>query len=468
MVLPYGGRVGRCQAFFLAWGTRLKSRRRSERFTLFAFFITLIFLGTILLQFPFAWGQGGRIKIVDSLFTATSAVCVTGLITVNTADFSFWGQLIILMLIQTGGLGIISFTTLYIIFRGRKISLYSRNVIRSYSIHSVEFEPTKIVRQIVLLTFSVEAIGAVLLYLSFRRSLSARAVFASIFHSVSAFCNAGFSIFRNSLEDYAADPAVSFTVMGLIVLGGLGFIVFVNIGKTLRTRNKNEISYHTKIVLIVTSVLLVTATLLYFLFERRNALAGLNLGQKITAALFQAVTPRTAGFNTIPQDSLSFPSKLLTLPLMFIGGAPGSIAGGIKVTTIFLVLMLVIRERDFHDEVKVLRRKISSQVLSDASTFTIRAFLILFISFFLLTITENLTPGSRASSFFPLMFESFSAFGTVGLSMGVTPSLTTAGKLIIIFTMFAGRVGLISMAMGLPEKFRPHEVDYPKGEVMIG
>jgi len=446
----------------------MRSRRRSERITLFSFFIVTIAAGTILLQLPPAWGRAGRVVFVDALFTATSAVCVTGLITINTADFSFWGQLIILLLIQIGGLGIISFTTIFIIFRGRKISLYSHNVIRAFSIRSVEFEPTRIVRQIVLLTFSIEAIGAGLLYLSFRHTLEDGALFAGIFHAVSAFCNAGFSIFPNSLESYATHAGVSFTVMALIVLGGLGFIVFVNVGRTLSTGRGREISYHTKIVLLMTGGLILLGMLLYYAFESGHSLRGFTVGQRLMASLFQAITPRTAGFNTIPQNAMSFPSKLLTLPLMFIGGAPGSIAGGIKVTTIFLVLILVLRERDIYDEVSIMKRKISSQVLSDASAFTVRAFLILFLSFFLLTITENVPSGSESAGFFPLMFESFSAFGTVGLSMGVTSSLTAAGKVVIIVTMFAGRVGLISMAMGLPEKFRAHEVDYPRGEVMIG
>jgi trk system potassium uptake protein TrkH len=425
-------------------------------------------LGTILLLFPFTWGSGGRIGLVDAFFTATSAVCVTGLITVNTADYSIWGKIIILILIQLGGLGIISFTTLYIILRGRKISLKSHNAIRSYSISSVEHEPVSIIRQIILYTFSIELVGAVLLYLSFRNTLENDIIFASIFHAVSAFCNAGFSVFRNSLENFVNHAGVNFTVTLLIILGGLGFIVFVDIGKSIGSRKRKTLSYHTKIVLIATFTLLVLGTIFYFLFERNNTLKDYSLAQKWMASFFQAVTPRTAGFNTIPQNSLSFPSKIFTLPLMFVGGASGSIAGGIKVTTMFLVIVLIFKERDIYDEVSVLRRKISSKALSDASIFTIRAFLILFISIFLLTIAESFGRSSHDISVFPMIFESFSAFGTVGLSMGITSSLTTVGKIVIIFTMFAGRVGLISMAMGFREKYSAHEVDFPQGEVMIG
>ena len=416
---------------------------------------------------PFAWNQQDSLRLVDALFTATSAVCVTGLTTVNTADFSFWGQLILLILIQAGGLGIISFTTIYIILPRKRISLKNLEIIKSFSLDSVENKPQRIIRQIILFTLCVETLGFVILYFFFRPLVGDKALFTSIFHSISAFCNAGFSLFRNNLEGYTAHTGISLTVAVLVILGGMGFIVYQDIGKKLTGARKN-ISYHSRLVILITVIMIVSATVIFFVLEFRNSLTQYPVGIKWLASFFQAVTPRTAGFNTIPQQSLSFPSKLITLPLMFIGGSSGSIAGGIKITTVFLVIMLIIKERDVHDEICVLKRKIPSAVLSNASIFTIRAFLILFTCIFLLTITEHLGHSSHEPSFISLIFESFSAFGTVGLSLGITPSLSRLGRLIIIFTMFSGRVGLISIAMGRAEKISALRVDYPRGEVLIG
>jgi trk system potassium uptake protein TrkH len=233
-------------------------------------------------------------------------------------------------------------------------------------------------------------------------------------------------------------------------------------------KKRRRLSYHTKIVLFVTLFLLVLGTGFYLFFEYNNSLRGLSFAQKVLASFFQAVTPRTAGFNTIDQASLSFPSKIFTLPLMFVGGAPASIAGGIKVTTVFLVILLALRERDTREEIRLMKRKIPSDVLSNASVFTIRAFFILFVSIFVLILTEHVGRPRTDVALLPLVFESISAFGTVGLSLGVTSSLSAAGKAVIVCTMFAGRVGLISIAMRPSEKYSPYEIDYPREEVMIG
>jgi len=252
-----------------------------------------------------------------------------------------------------------------------------------------------------------------------------------------------------------------------VILGGLGFITLLDVEKTL-VKRRRRLSFHTKIVLTVTIFLIIAGTLFYYFFESSGSLKGYQFGQRLLASFFQAVTPRTAGFNTIPQSELSLPSRLFTLPLMFIGGASGSIAGGIKVTTIFLVVLLALKGRDTNEEISAFKRKVPSRTLTDASVFANRAVLILFLSIFLLVISENIAGSYPGHALLPLIFESFSAFGTVGLSLGATSNLSVAGKIIIICTMFAGRVGLISIAMGGKEKYSPYHIDYPREEVMIG
>jgi trk system potassium uptake protein TrkH len=436
-------------------------RKKSEKAILFSYFLSIITLGTILLYLPGAWGGGGRLRLLDALFTATSAVCVTGLITVNTASYTLTGKIIILLLIQSGGLGIISFATIYLARQEGKMSLAGRGVIRGYYLTAAEHEPRAIISRIVIMTLIVEAAGALLLLQTFRSTMGNGAAFSAVFHAVSAFCNAGFSLFSNSLANYLVDVNVNLTIIALIVLGGLGFVVLQDISMRCLGR-KRRLFLHTKIVFLMTGLLLLVGTLLFLLFEYRGALAGLRPGQKLMAAFFQAVTPRTAGFNTLPQAGLSSPSRFTTLFLMFIGGASGSIAGGIKVTTLFVVLLMAFQQPDNSGGITGFHERITGATSHRAVVFMSKALLILFASVFLLTVTE------RGEDLFSLVFECFSAFGTVGLSLGVTPGLSAAGKLIIIATMFLGRVGLIALAMPQPRQYPVHLLDYPDGEVMIG
>lgn len=445
----------------------MKIKLKSEKLFLFFYFIFVILIGTILLLLDISWHGQSKLDFIDALFTATSAVCVTGLITVKTADYSLIGQIIIMFLIQAGGLGIISFSTIYLALPARRISLKSRKVIREYYIDSVETEPLKIIKQIIIITIIIELLGTSILFLVFSRTVPGNSIFASLFHSVSAFCNAGFSLFSNNLEDYINNPVVSLTVAMLIVLGGIGFVVLQDIGRKIKNF-KRKLALHTKIVLLATALLIVLGACLFFIFEFNNTLKSLSLGNKIIASLFQSITPRTAGFNTINQQALSFPSKVFTLPLMFIGGASGSIAGGIRVTTFFIVLLVALwgsgRKSEFH----IFKRKISKIAVSRAAMFTIKAFLLVFSSVFLLTISELFFFNTGNKNFLSVVFETFSAFGTVGLSLGITSSLSIMGKIVIIFTMFSGRVGLISMAMPEPGRQSKCNYDYPTGEVLIG
>ncbi|MCD6122030.1 MAG: potassium transporter [Spirochaetales bacterium] len=434
--------------------------------------MSLILLGSILLVLPIAWNGDGRLSFLDAVFTATSAVCVTGLITVQTADYSIWGKIVILLLIQFGGLGIISFTTIYLAVPARKISLKRRNEVQEYYLSSVETDPKKIIKQIVVFTVISEIIGTVLLAKPFSANVKHGLIFVSLFHSVSAFCNAGFSLFKNSLEDYTDVLQVNITVMLLIIFGGLGFVVLQD-GKRKIFGENRRLTLHTKIVLLMTGTLIIFGALFFYIFEYNTSLKGLSQGGKILASFFQSVTTRTAGFDSVSQNSLSVPSKVLTLPLMFVGGSSGSIAGGVKVTTFFIIIIVTLHGTDSKGEVKLFNQKISAENLSRAQNFAIKAIIILFASIFLLTITELHHFGRNAAfqegkEFLSIVFESFSAFGTVGLSLGLTPNLSPAGKIVIMMTMFAGRVGLISIAMPRIRKYSEYLVDYPRGEVLIG
>jgi len=439
---------------------------QSERARLFSYFLAIIIAGTGLLYLPFAWDGEGRLQLVDALFTATSAVCVTGLITVDTAAYAPIGQGVILILIQAGGLGIITFSTVYLVRLRGRVSLTGGRVIRAYYLQSIEVEPRRIVRNIVIVTLGIELVGALLLYRGFREKVTEHTGFTAVFHSISAFCNAGFSVFSNNLESYVDNPVVSVAVMSLIVLGGLGFVVLQDVAATALVPNK-RLSLHSKIVLLTTALFIAGASLLYLLFEHGRTLASLPLGQKVMASLFQAITPRTAGFNTVPQADLSSPSKVLTLLLMFVGGGSGSIAGGIKVNTFFIVLLMVIHGQDSRGEVTAFKRKISGTRIFHAVMYMMNALFLLFGSILLLAITERWFSRHQVD-LFALIFETFSAFGTVGLSLGATPTLTVVGKLVVVVTMFMGRIGLLALAIPRSRPYPVHVLDYPEGEVMIG
>jgi len=438
----------------------------SRKLLLFGYFVAIILSGSLLLSLPEAWGGSGGVRYVDALFTSTSAACVTGLITVNTAEFTRFGQLVILFLIEAGGLGIITFSTLFLGRASRRMSFSSRRLIKDYYLESVAAEPRRIIRGILILTGGAQLAGGVFLFFAFKSAGVRHAGYYALFHSVSAFCNAGFSTFANSLEGFATRTSVTLPILALIITGGLGFVVIEDLIQVWRGK-RPHLSLHSRVVLLMSGVLIVTGTAAFYFLERNHGFASLSGWQKLHAALFQSVTPRTAGFDTIAPDSLSLPGKFVTMLLMFIGGGPGSTAGGVKVTTFSLVLFAAIYGTDEAGEIRLGRRRIKAKSVTLAHIFALKALLILIVAVFLLTFAEGV-PRSASKEFLSIVFESVSAFGTVGLSTGLTPYLTTAGKLVIIATMFAGRIGLISMAM--PRSHKPEErlVDYPTGEILIG
>jgi trk system potassium uptake protein TrkH len=440
---------------------------RSERFYLFSYFIGVILAGALILWLPVCWKGESRLSLLDALFTATSAVCVTGLITVDTAQYTLAGQAVILLLIQFGGLGIITFSTFLLVRPRLKLSMTSYRVIKGFSLDSIESKPLAIVRQILASTLIIEALGAVALFFGFRRTVQGRLMFTSLFHAISAFCNAGFSTFSTNLEGYVGNPTVNLAVMSLIVAGGLGYVVLQDLGDTVILGRKRALSLQSRSVLLTTLVLVLAGGGLFFLFEHRLAYSGLSLPQRIMAAFFQSITPRTAGFDTVAQSALTVSSQMLTLLWMFIGGASGSTAGGIKVNTFFIVTLLAVRGADERGEVNVFNRKIPTKTVDNAVIFTMKALMLIFVVAFLLTVTERFF-AAQASRFIDYVFETFSAFGTVGLSLGITPSLSAPGKLLIIATMFMGRVGLLALAIPSGRRLPVHMLDYPEEEVMVG
>lgn len=448
--------------------------RRSDAMYLLSFFMVIICIGTLLLSLPAAWPAGApdHPPLVDRLFIATSAVCVTGLVTIDTADFSRFGQTVIVLLIQIGGLGIISFTSLLLIVPGRRLPFRRLGTIRGFSVDGVEFDPIKIVRNIVVFTLLIEAVGAVIIYLALPAEVKGAGeaagaaapgrAFTAVFHAVSAFCNAGFSVFPDSLEGFSGNAPLLGIISFLIVTGGIGFIVLQDISRRLRGKRR-ALSYHSKLILVVTTVLVLSGAAGYLLLESGNTFADMGTGDKLMNALFQSITPRTAGFNAVTQASLRQSSKLLTIILMFIGGAPGSIAGGIKLSTAYLILVVMLRRPDERGEINIFKRRLSAGTINAAVMYFLKALLILVVAAGALSLIE----GPRGADSSQLLFEVVSAFGTVGLSLGYTAQLSSAGKLVIIATMFAGRVGLIALAFpGRIRRIAPFV--YPEADILLG
>ncbi|HAP43899.1 MAG: hypothetical protein A2087_02380 [Spirochaetes bacterium GWD1_61_31] len=436
----------------------------AEKILVFSYFIGIIVIGTSLLVLPGIWRGGGALSWHDALFTATSAVCVTGLTVVDTAQFSLAGQWIILALIQFGGLGLITFGVLFLMGGRRRISLAGSAVLRDMFIGEVEYQPRAIIKSVVVTTLLVESAGALLLWPRFVAAGGRQPLFTAFFHAVSAFCNAGFSTFPNSLEGFRDDWVINLVVMVLIVSGGIGFVVFRDVINVVR-RRKRHLSYHTRLVLRLSGGLILAGALLFFGLEYRHALSGLAWPEKILAAFFQAVTTRTAGFDTVAQATFSLPSVLLVLLLMFIGGSPGSTAGGVKTTTIFTAALAALDSAREDGSFVYKGGYLTTSVIARAFMVLARAALILAVSFFLLLLFE--LPRGQAG-FVALLFETISAFGTVGLTLGITPTLGLAGKLLIVATMFIGRIGLFAMIIAQSRKSIERYAEFPAADIMIG
>ncbi|MEI3321409.1 MAG: potassium transporter TrkG [Eubacterium sp.] len=440
-------------------------------------FLVALLVGTILLMLPVSSASGNGTDFITALFTATTSLCVTGLVVVPTyAYWSIFGKVIILILIQLGGLGIISFTIGFLIIIGKKISLKERKMIQeSYNLDSAQ-GVLKILRKIFGITLKIEGIGAILYSIQFIPEYGiVKGICYSVFHSVSAFCNAGIDIIGNdSLVKYHGNVLVNFTTVMLIICGGIGFIVWLDIGGIIsEIRNKKlspnkfieRMKLHTKLVLITTAILVGGGFLFILLFEYNNpdTLGNMTFGNKCLAALFEAVTLRTAGFITVPQAGFRDGTFMIMCGLMIVGGSPFGTAGGIKTTTLALIFLLTWSTIKGKEDIEVCRRRINKQNVRSAVAIGTIVLSILAVAIMALSFTED-------APLKVITFEAVSALGTVGLSMDFTASLTAIGKLIIIVLMFFGRVGPITIAMAMAGRARKNRkiTNYPEKRVMIG
>lgn len=432
-------------------------------------FVFVILSGAAALLLPRATTQG--LTIIDALFTSTSAVCVTGLVVIDTAtSFTLLGKFIILLLIQIGGLGLMTFTTFFIIFSGR-LSIKERVLMQDFLSRENLGEVRRTLLHIVGVTLMIETIGAVLLFFSWDASIYTslrQRVFSAVFHSVSAFCNAGFSLFSENLAGSASafNVQVNLTISGLIILGGLGFITIVNIASVrpwarAPQRLSHRLSAHSRVVIVSTIILLLAGMLLFLLIESGNTLRGLGWGDKILASFFQSVTTRTAGFNTIDIGAMAVPSTLLFLTLMFIGASPGSTGGGIKTTTAALIFLSAVNLVRGKSSIEIGNRRILQGNVDRASAALFFSLLLLALSVFAVSFFEP----------FPLLdiiFECVSAMGTVGLSRGITFALADPSKIVLILTMLIGRVGTLTLIMALTSRAPLNRFDYPTEQIMVG
>lgn len=428
-------------------------------------FALIILIGTILLTLPVSTMDGKGLHFLNALFTATSATCVTGLVVVDTGTtFTLFGQLVILSMIQVGGLGFMTFATLFAFLLGKRISLKERILLQE-SLNNISMEGiVRLAKRILIFTFVIELTGAVLLTIRFSFDFPiGKAIYYGVFHSISNFNNAGFDLMGefHSLTSYVDDPIVTLTVCALIVLGGIGFIVM---NELYEYRLSKKLSLHTKIVLVTTIFFVALGTVGIFFLELTNdkTIKPLTLSGKILGSLFQSVTARTAGANTLSIGDLRHASLFLIIVLMFIGASPGSTGGGIKTTTFTTLMGAVWSQIRGKEDVIFYRQRIGYETIYKALTVTLSGLFLVMVVTLVLTITET------GKDFLMIMFEATSAFATVGLSMGLTPELSSIGKGIIIFTMFAGRVGPLTIAYAVTIRRNPDAFRYPKGKIMIG
>ncbi|MFH1050512.1 MAG: potassium transporter TrkG [bacterium] len=436
-------------------------------------FAFIIIFGTILLLLPNATPEGTKLSLIDSLFTSTSAVCVTGLIVVDTAkDFTFLGQLLILFLLQIGGLGVMTLTTFFAMYLSGGVSFKMRIMMRDLLSQESLVEVRKLILKILFFTVTIELVGAIILYHSLGGSFTEIRwdfMFSSIFHSVSAFCNAGFSIYSTGLMDSAVSMNYSYysTIMLLIVLGGLGFTVLSNLTIIRPRKNnlkklKHRISVSTKIVLSTTSILIISGTLIILIAEPFTFDSSMNVFEKIFHSLFLSITARTAGFNTVPTELLTNVAVVIILPLMWIGASPGSTGGGIKTTTISLAVLSLLNLMRGKDRVELFNREIEPGNIRKAFMVILSSLIFLGIGSFLLIWIE---PDKQPLD---LIFEATSALGTVGLSRNITGFLGTGGKAIVIILMYVGRIGVLTFFLAFIRTATQQRYTLAKTDIMIG
>lgn len=435
-------------------------------------FLLTILVGSVLLTLPISTVSGKSVTYLDALFTATTSVCVTGLVTVPTVStWSVFGQIVILILIQMGGLGIITIMSGVMISLHRKMGIGDRMLIQDAFNLNTMSGLSEFIRKVILGTFFVEGVGALLYMTVFVPEFGPKGIWISIFNSVSAFCNAGIDIIaENSLCDYALNPMINIITSMLIILGGLGYIVWWDIMRVLKnirqykTKCMKYLTLHSKIALSMTGFLILAGAVAFFLFEYQNPLTmkEYSLLEKIQASFFQSITTRTAGFATIPQENLTNASAIFSLLLMFIGGSPVGTAGGIKTVTFAVLIISAFATIQNKNEVSIFERNISKQAVSKAVAVVSMSFIIMFTStIFLSAVTE--------ANALDIFYETVSATATVGLTRNLTPFLNAWGKVIIIITMYLGRIGPISLAVAFNTKKESQNIiKNPTEKISVG
>ncbi|MDF2653314.1 MAG: Ktr system potassium transporter [Paenibacillus sp.] len=436
----------------------------SSRVILLSFAIPIL-LGAILLALPVSSASGSSISWLDALFTSTSAVCVTGLVVVDTGTaYSLFGQIVIMCLIQIGGLGFMTYSVLVAVVLGKKIGLKDRLLIQQSTNALSTQGVVKLSLGIFAAAVVIEAFGAIILTIRWMGDMDfITALYYGIFHSVSSFNNAGFGLWSDSLSRYVGDPLINIVIPLLFIMGGLGFTVILDLWKN---RSWRKLSLHSKIVLSTSAILcaggfLVITTIESFNPDTFGALTG---SEKMWAGFFQGVVTRTAGFNTIDIASMMTASQFFMIFLMFIGASSGSTGGGIKTTTFVVLLLTLISIVTGKRDVQIMHRRIPQSIIMRALAVMVISVGVVIAATFLLTLTEH----SLQKDFMEVLFEVTSAFGTVGLSMGLTPELSALGKLIIILTMFIGRLGPLTLAFALSQKQSREKFRYLEEKVLIG
>ncbi len=435
-------------------------------------FLAAILIGSILLSLPISWADGVKISYLDALFTSTTATCVTGLVTVPTfSSWSIFGQAVILVLIQIGGLGIITVMSGLMIAFHKKLNLGDRLLIQdAFNLNNLS-GLIRFVKKVLTGTFIIEGIGALLYMTVFIKDFGLKGIWISVFNAVSAFCNAGIDIIGpNSLNDYAKNPTINLVTILLIVLGGIGYIVWWDVLRVTKNIKKGGLSVfrrltlHSKLAIIATLLLIFSGAVLIFAFEYNNPLTfkDYTLFQKIQSSFFQSVTTRTAGFTTLPQENFTNTSAFLSIFLMFIGGSPVGTAGGVKTVTLFILFAAAFATISGRDETSIMGRNITKVSIAKALAVVSMSFLTVFVSTILLSLF------SKASAL-DILYETVSATATVGLTRNFTVSLNSIGKLIIIATMYLGRIGPISLAIAFNlKKENKNIIKNPFEDISVG
>lgn len=426
-------------------------------------FVGVILVGSVLLMLPISSAEGTWTPFYNALFTATSATCVTGLVVYDTGVYwSLFGQIVILMMIQIGGLGFMTIISMLSIFTKRKISLSERKLLMQSAGNMRLSGIVRLVKGIIGCTVVFEALGSLLLAIRFVPQFGwAKGIYYAVFHSVSAFCNAGFDLMGGyqSFCAYEGDFLVSITLMLLIICGGLGFLVWTEV---LEKKTKFvDYSLHAKIVLITTTILIMLGWIGFFIFEATGNLDGYSLPQRLLSSAFMSVTTRTAGFNTMNMATLSKSGAILAMVLMFIGGSPGSTAGGIKTTTAAVIICAIVNMSKGNDDVTIFKKRLEDSVVKHAAVIVIVYMVGVLSAAMVICAFEN-------ADVTAVMFEIISAAGTVGLSQGITGQIGIVSKLIIIILMYGGRIGGLSLLMVFREKKKPAPIHRPTEKILIG